>query len=75
MDEPHAPAPAGVVDDALTFLDTYLPGMRDSFNGRSWLDSWVDDAPVPDLRTVRPAGSARRGRRPGAAVAGLRRTG
>ncbi|MGZ5213950.1 MAG: flavin monoamine oxidase family protein [Actinomycetota bacterium] len=42
-DEPHAPAPAGVVDDALTFLDTYLPGMRDSFNGRSWLDSWVDD--------------------------------
>ena len=43
MDHPHAPAPAGVVDDALTFLDTYFPGMRDSFNGRSWLDSWVDD--------------------------------
>ena len=42
-DDPHAVAPAGVVDDALTFLDTYLPGMRDSFNGRSWLDSWVDD--------------------------------
>ena len=42
-DVPHAIAPAGVVDDALTFLDTYLPGMRDSFNGRSWLDSWVDD--------------------------------
>ncbi|MEO8424457.1 MAG: FAD-dependent oxidoreductase [Actinomycetota bacterium] len=42
-DVPHAPAPAGVVDDALTFLDTYLPGMRASFNGRSWLDSWVDD--------------------------------
>ncbi len=42
-DDPHAQAPAGVVDDALTFLDTYLPGMRDSFNGRSWLDSWVDD--------------------------------
>jgi monoamine oxidase len=43
VDQPHAPAPSGVVDDALTFLDTYLPGMRDSFNGRSWLDSWVDD--------------------------------
>jgi monoamine oxidase len=42
-DDPHAPAPAGVLDDALRFLDTYLPGMRDSFNGRSWLDSWVDD--------------------------------
>lgn len=42
-DDPHAPAPAGVVGDALAFLDTYLPGMRDSFNGRSWLDSWVDD--------------------------------
>jgi monoamine oxidase len=43
-DEPHAQPPPGVVDDALTFLDTYLPGMRDSFNGRSWLDSWVDDS-------------------------------
>jgi monoamine oxidase len=42
-DAPHAPAPPGVVDDALAFLDTYLPGMRGSFNGRSWLDSWVDD--------------------------------
>jgi monoamine oxidase len=42
-DVAHGPAPTGVVDDALTFLDTYLPGMRDSFNGRSWLDSWVDD--------------------------------
>jgi monoamine oxidase len=41
--EPHAVAPAGVVDDALTFLDTYLPGIRASYNGRSWLDSWVDD--------------------------------
>ena len=40
-DVPHAVAPTGVVDDALTFLDTYLPGIRDSFNGRSWLDSWV----------------------------------
>jgi len=43
VDEAHAPAPVGVVDDALTFLDTYFPGMRASFNGRSWLDSWVDD--------------------------------
>ena len=43
VDEPHAPAPMGVVDDALTFLETYFPGMRASFNGRSWLDSWVDD--------------------------------
>jgi monoamine oxidase len=42
-DDPHAPAPAGVVDDALTFLETYLPGIRGSFNGRSWLDSWVGD--------------------------------
>ena len=42
-DDPHAVAPSGVVDDALTFLDTYLPGIRASYNGRSWLDSWVDD--------------------------------
>ena len=43
VSEPHAGAPEGVVDQALTFLDTWLPGMRASFNGRSWLDSWVDD--------------------------------
>jgi monoamine oxidase len=42
-DDPHVVAPASVVDGALTFLDTYLPGIRDSYNGRSWLDSWVDD--------------------------------
>ena len=42
-DVPHGLAPQRVVDDALTFLDTWLPGMRSSFNGHAWLDSWVDD--------------------------------
>jgi monoamine oxidase len=42
-DVPHGPAPQDVVDDALTFLDRWLPGMRTSFNGHAWLDSWVDD--------------------------------
>ncbi len=42
-DNAHAPAPQGVVDSALAFLDTYLPGVRASFNGNAWLDSWVDD--------------------------------
>ncbi len=42
-DVPHGPAPQAVVDDALVFLDTWVPGTRPSFNGRSWLDSWVDD--------------------------------
>jgi monoamine oxidase len=41
--EAHAPAPQGVVDDALALLDAYLPGIRASFNGNAWLDSWVDD--------------------------------
>jgi monoamine oxidase len=42
-DVPHAPAPSAVVDDALGFLDRWLPGIRASFNGDAWLDSWVDD--------------------------------
>ena len=42
-DVPHAPAPEDVVDDALVFLDRWLPGVRASFNGTAWLDSWVDD--------------------------------
>lgn len=42
-DVPHGPAPAVVVDEALGFLDRWLPGTRASFNGRAWLDSWVDD--------------------------------
>ena len=42
-EEPHAGAAQTVVEDALSFLDGWLPGMRESFNGRSWLDSWVDD--------------------------------
>ncbi len=39
----HAPAPDGVVNDALGFLDAWLPGVRVSFDGIAWLDSWVDD--------------------------------
>ena len=36
-DDPHAVAPASVVDDALTFLDTYLPGMPiRSTDARGW---------------------------------------
>lgn len=43
VDDPHAVAPASVVDDALGFLDAYLPGIGAAYNGRAWLDSWVDD--------------------------------
>ena len=42
-DVPHAAAPQPVVDDALGFLDRWLPGTRAAFNGDAWLDSWVDD--------------------------------
>jgi monoamine oxidase len=31
------------VQDALGFLDRWLPGVRASFDGTAWLDSWVDD--------------------------------
>jgi monoamine oxidase len=40
---PHAPAPAGVVDDALAHLETGVTGLTAAFNGRAFLDSWVDD--------------------------------
>jgi len=40
---PHGPAPQASVDEALAFLDRWLPGTRAGFNGRAWVDSWVDD--------------------------------
>ncbi len=43
VDEAHAIAPTQVVDQALGFLDAWLPGIGAAFNGRSWLDSWIDD--------------------------------
>jgi monoamine oxidase len=41
--EPHGPAPASVVDEALGFLDAWLPGAAGAYAGGAWLDSWVDD--------------------------------
>jgi monoamine oxidase len=41
--EPHGPAPASVVDEALGFLDAWLPGAADAYAGGAWLDAWVDD--------------------------------
>ena len=43
VDEPHAGAPDGVVDQALTFLDAGSRGCARR-SGRSWLDSWVDES-------------------------------
>ena len=41
--QPHGPAPERVVDSTLAAIDEVIPGVRAAFNGRSWLDSWVDD--------------------------------
>ncbi len=44
VDQPHAPAPSGVVDDALTFLDTYLPARvcaTRSTGARGWTRGWT----------------------------------
>ncbi|GAB3665631.1 hypothetical protein GCM10027589_30320 [Actinocorallia lasiicapitis] len=39
----HGKAPAHVVKDALRLIERLVPGMSAAYNGRSWLDSWVDD--------------------------------
>ncbi len=39
----HARAPAGVVAAELRRLERFAPGAREGYNGRAWLDSWVDD--------------------------------
>ena len=41
--QPHGPAPERVVDATLAAIDEVVPGVRAAFNGRAWLDSWVDD--------------------------------
>ncbi|MGW3658271.1 FAD-dependent oxidoreductase [Streptomyces sp. NPDC005151] len=40
---PHGTAPTQVVRESLEFIDRLIPGMAAAYNGRSWLDSWVDD--------------------------------
>jgi monoamine oxidase len=31
------------VDEALGFLDRWMPGSAEAYGGDAWLDSWVDD--------------------------------
>ena len=40
---PHAPAAARVVDETLNALEEAVNGVKQSFTGWAWLDSWVDD--------------------------------
>ena len=40
---PHGPAPAGVVEPAFRQLERVAPGARRAWNGRAFLDAWVDD--------------------------------
>ena len=41
--EPHAPADQAVIEDTLAAVDQVVPGVAAAFNGRAWLDSWVQD--------------------------------
>jgi monoamine oxidase len=41
--EAHATAGRGVVDPILAAIEQAVPGVTEAFNGRAWLDSWVDD--------------------------------
>ncbi|UQT54245.1 FAD-dependent oxidoreductase [Streptomyces durmitorensis] len=42
-ERPHAAPSATVTDTALRQLDALVPGLKKAYNGRGWLDSWVDD--------------------------------
>jgi monoamine oxidase len=40
---PHGPAPPSVVRNTLAALDRVVPGIREDFAGRAWLDHWSAD--------------------------------
>jgi len=39
----HGPAGPELTDPVLEIVGAYVPALRDSFNGKAWLDSWPDD--------------------------------
>jgi len=39
----HGPPTKGVVADTLAAIDAVVPGVGTGFNGKAWLDPWVDD--------------------------------
>jgi monoamine oxidase len=41
--QPHGPPPKRVIVDTLAAMDAVVPGVGAAFNGKAWLDSWVDD--------------------------------
>lgn len=41
--EAHAEPSRAVIDDALARIEELVPGVREHFNGRAWLDSWPQD--------------------------------
>jgi monoamine oxidase len=41
--EPHGHPTKEVVAETLTAIDAVVPGVGAAYNGRAWLDSWVDD--------------------------------
>jgi monoamine oxidase len=41
--EAHAEASPAVIEEAVGRLERLVPGVREHFNGRAWLDSWPHD--------------------------------
>jgi monoamine oxidase len=41
--QPHGPPTEEVIAETLAAMDAVVPGVGNAFNGRAWLDSWVDD--------------------------------
>jgi monoamine oxidase len=41
--EAHAEPSPAVIDEALGRIERLVPGVREHFNGRAWLDSWPHD--------------------------------
>ncbi len=41
--EPHAQAPAAMVDDTLAAIEQVVPGVSGGYNGRAWVDFWPAD--------------------------------
>ena len=60
----HAPAPPGLVRDALARLEQVAPGIRDALTGEAWLDAWASDRWAGRLLRGVPA----RGRSPTSGV-------
>jgi len=64
---PHAPAPEAVLTAVLDIIDGQVPGLREAFNGRAWLNCWSDSEYAGGAWSVfKPGQTTRFGRVAGA---------